>query len=211
MKRFILLQIFYSLIIVNISFAGFSKDINQGNKLFQKEKYDDAMEKYRSAEIKKPDSAVLYYNRGNVFYKQQFYDEAIKEYQKALGYTKDKYVKSKIYYNMGNTYYKMGNFEQAKEMYKQSLLLNPEDIDAKYNLQYILLNPNLKPQQKQTSQQQKEKNKKQDEQQNQQKKKFMSQQDVARLLEMNEQQQKQWQKEMLKKIKPKLPAVDKDW
>jgi tetratricopeptide (TPR) repeat protein len=204
-----------TLFFTNIAFCSFRNDINTGNKLFYKKNYEQSVEKYNSAELQKPDSAIVYYNRGNSFYKQQLYDQAVKEYQKALGLTKDKNLKSKILFNLGNTYLKLGDTKNAKESYKQGLLNNPNDEDIKYNLQYALvqLQQNQNQQQKSSSNKQnqsEDKNKQQKEEQ----KKYMSEQDLQRLLEMAKQQQNRNQKDLkdaLKPQKPQLPPVDKDW
>lgn len=206
-------NIFLILIIVliqNIYSVGFRRDINKGNRLFEKQKYDESLEKYNSAEIKKPNSPIVYYNRGNVFYKQQLYQEAIKEYQKSLGLTKDKNFKSKILYNMGNAFLKLGDTQKAKESYLQGLLLNPKDEDIKYNLQYALLNLQ-QPQTQQSNQKQQREQKDKEKQKEEQKQKYMSQQDVERLIESVNQQQKEKLKKALKPQIPKLPEVDKDW
>lgn len=200
------------LTICSTTFCSFRKNINEGNKLFYKQKYEQAQEKYNSAEIEKPNSAILYYNRGNNYYKQQIFDEAIKEYQKSLGLTKDKNLKSKILFNMGNAYLKLGDTQRAKESYLNALKLNPKDEDIKYNLQYALLNITQKQPFSDKQQQQKEQQSKDKQQQKQQQqKRYMSEQDVQRLIESVTQQQKDKLKETLKPQKPQLPPVDKDW
>jgi tetratricopeptide (TPR) repeat protein len=207
-----------TLFFTNFAFCSFRNDINTGNKLFYKKNYEQSVEKYNSAELQKPDSAIVYYNRGNSFYKQQLYDQAVKEYQKALGLTKDKNLKSKILFNLGNTYLKLGDTKNAKESYKQGLLNNSNDEDIKYNLQYALMQ--LQQNQKNQNQQQKSSSNKQNQsedknkQQKEEQKKYMSEQDLQRLLEMAKQQQNKNQKDLkdaLKPQKPQLPSVDKDW
>ncbi|MCX7910251.1 MAG: tetratricopeptide repeat protein [Endomicrobia bacterium] len=210
------IKILTLILILSINlYSSFRKDINTGNKLFNKQRYNEAIEKYNSAEIKKPNSPIVFYNRGNAFYKQQLYNEAIKEYQKSLNLTKDKNLKSKILYNLGNAFLKMGDTQKAKESYLQGLLLNPKDEDIKYNLQYALLNIN-QPQTNQTQTNQNQKNQQSDNKNQQQKnqtqqQKYMSNQDIERLIESVNQQQKERLKELLKPQKPKLPEVDKDW
>ncbi|MCX7716297.1 MAG: tetratricopeptide repeat protein [Endomicrobia bacterium] len=191
-------------------YCSFRKDINTGNKLFYKKRYDEAIKKYNEAEIKKPEKAVLYYNRGNAYYKQQLYEEAIKEYQKSLGLTKDKNLKSKILFNLGNAYLKIGDTQKAKQAYIQGLLNSPNDEDIKYNLQYALIELPKQRNSKSQQEQQKDKTEKQNSQKQQQKK-YMSEQDVQRLIEAVGQQQKDKIKEALKPIKPQLPPVEKDW
>jgi len=50
--------------------------VKQGNKLFQKENYNDALKKYTDAQIDKPESPELFYNIANVLYKQSKYAES---------------------------------------------------------------------------------------------------------------------------------------
>ncbi|MFN3550236.1 MAG: tetratricopeptide repeat protein [Endomicrobiia bacterium] len=195
-------------------FCSFRKDINQGNRFFYKQQYEQAQQQYDSAEIKKPNSPIVYYNRANNFYKQQLYDQAIKEYQKSLGITKDKNLKSKILYNMGNAYLKLGDTKKAKESYIQALLNNPYDEDTKYNLQYALLELQNKPQNNKNQQQKQNiqhQDKNQSDKQQNQPQKYMSEQDIQRLIESVKQQQKDKLKEALKPQRPKLPEVEKDW
>ncbi|MEN3013864.1 MAG: tetratricopeptide repeat protein [Endomicrobiia bacterium] len=198
-------------IFLNVNlYSNFRRDINTGNKFFEQKKYDEALEKYNSAELKKPNSPVIYYNRANTFYKQQLYNEAIQEYQKSLGLTKDKNLKSKIFYNLGNTFLKLGDTKKAKESYIQGLLLNPKDEEIKYNLQYALMNIH-QPQQEKSKKDDSKEDKQENQQNKQNQQKYMSQQDVQRLIETVTQQQKDKLKETLKPQKPQLPEVDKDW
>jgi Ca-activated chloride channel family protein len=44
----------------------------------------------------------------------------------------------KAAYNLGNTAFKKGDFESAAAHYKQAILKNPENSDAKYNLELAL-------------------------------------------------------------------------
>jgi tetratricopeptide (TPR) repeat protein len=183
-----------------------------------REKYDEAIKKYSEAELRDPNSAIVQFNTADALYRQGQYEEAKNRYQKALNLTKDKNFQSKILYNLGNVSYKQQDINQAKEYYKQSLILDPKNSAAKYNLQQLLFVPQQQKQNKdskgnkeqnnqpkQHNQNQEEKNSVQQEQ-----KKYMSKQDVERLLEMSKQQNKDKQN-ILKPQKPKLPEVDKDW
>ena len=56
----------------------------KGNKLYEKKKYSDAIEVYRKAQIKDPQSAPIRYNLGNSLYELNDFTEAEKEYMKWL-------------------------------------------------------------------------------------------------------------------------------
>ncbi len=142
---------------------------NEGNKLYKNGKIDEALSKWRDAQIENPDNDKLHYNIGNGLHEQKKYEDAFKEYEKSLGSnvgagfkpapTKDNEFKANTYYNMGNTHYRMGKFLEAIEDYKKCLEIDPNDEDAKYNIEFVRkkIKENLKEEeQKQQGPQQKE-------------------------------------------------------
>ena len=44
-------------------------------------------------------------------------------------------LRAQAYYNMGNSFYRQGQFAEAIAAYKEALKLNPDDQDAKHNLE----------------------------------------------------------------------------
>ncbi|MFQ5603045.1 MAG: tetratricopeptide repeat protein [bacterium] len=153
------------------------KKVKQGNELYQQEKYDEANNKYRDALLEDPTSPIIHFNIGDVLYKKKNYQEALKSFGKAL-VTDDILLQSKSYYNMGNAYYKIGRLDSSIFMYKKALELNPDDEDAKFNLEFVRAkikdeaqkqqqNPNQQ-QQQQQQQQQNESNQNENSEQQQQ-------------------------------------------
>lgn len=122
-------------------FSGFLNSpyslVEEGNHLAENKKYQSAVEKYRKAEISKPDEPIIRYNLGTSLYQLYQYRDAEKELDQALSQAKDPLVKSKILYNDGNAKYRLGDFDKAVEAYKKVLDLNPKDEDAKYNLEFL--------------------------------------------------------------------------
>jgi Ca-activated chloride channel homolog len=108
----------------------------EGNRLYKEGKIDEALSKWRDAQIEIPDSDKLYYNIGNGLYGQKKYEDAFREYEKSLD-SKDSELRSKAYYNIGNTHYRMDKLPEAIEDYKKCLDINPNDEDAKYNIEFI--------------------------------------------------------------------------
>jgi hypothetical protein len=79
---------------------------------------------------------------------------------------------SKAYYNIGNSFFKQDKLQESIEAYKKALDINPNDRDAKYNLELArakLKESSEKQQQQpqQNSQQQQQQQGQQEEQQNQ--------------------------------------------
>lgn len=156
-----------SVIFFNIAWSWpdpLSSKNRQANKLYKEGKIDEALSKWRNAQIENPDSDRLHYNIGNGLHEQKKYEDAFNEYEKSLD-SKDNELKSKAYYNIGNTHYRMGKLLEAIEDYKKCLDINPKDEDAKYNIEFI--KKKLKEQPKKEEQQQKEPQQKKEEQERQ--------------------------------------------
>ncbi len=114
----------------------FSSLNNKGNKFYLKGKYQKALELYKKAEIQNPNSPILSNNLGNVGYQQQAFNEAERYYQRALE-NKDKKQLADTYYNLGNNLFRQGRIEESVAAYQSCLERNPDDLDAKYNLEFI--------------------------------------------------------------------------
>ena len=112
------------------------KKNQEGKRLYNEGKPGEALSKWRDAQIESPDKEELHYNIGNALHQEKKYEDAYGEYEKSLD-TKDAELQSKTYYNMGNTHYRMGKLLEAIEDYKRALDINPEDEDAKYNIEFI--------------------------------------------------------------------------
>ncbi|MBU1888080.1 MAG: tetratricopeptide repeat protein [Candidatus Omnitrophica bacterium] len=113
-----------------------AKKNKEGVKLYKEGRMDDALSKWRDAQIDSPDKEELHYNIGSALYGQKKYEDASNEYEKSLG-TKDAGLHAKTYYNMGNSSYRMGKLPEAIEFYKKTLDMNSDDEDAKYNIEFV--------------------------------------------------------------------------
>jgi tetratricopeptide (TPR) repeat protein len=142
----------------------FKKEISKGNESYREGKYEEAAKHYRSAEIDRPGSPVAAYNLGTALVTGKNYDEALPK----LGEAASKLAgpeQSKALYNIGNGLFGAGKFEEAIGAYKKTLEVNPNDRDAKYNLELALkmLEEQKKNRQNQKqNQKQKNKNEKKD-------------------------------------------------
>ncbi len=159
------------------------KQVEEGNRLFTEQKYDEANNKYRDALIAQPESDIVHFNIGDVQYKKRNFEEAMTSYEKALS-SEDILLQAQSYYNIGNTLYKMGKLPESILSYKKALELNPADEDAKYNLEYV--RAKLKDNQQQNEQ---------DQQNNQQQQNEEQQQNEKGQVDENQQQQKEQQDE----------------
>lgn len=104
-------------------------------KAYESKDYEKAVNDLISAQVKEPESSDIYYNLGNTYYRMNQYDAAIKSYSGALEHSDEK-NKGRIHYNLGNSKFKKGDYKAAIEDYEKSLKYNPEDINAKENLEF---------------------------------------------------------------------------
>jgi len=147
-----------------------------GNQAFTEQAFLEALELYQSAQIESPELAEPYYNAANALYRQGSYPEALEQIQIALQYIDKESLAESSFYNMGNAFFNSQELETAVEAYKQALLLNPEDQDAKYNLELAL---QQQQEQEQQQQEQSESDKDQDSQQDQKEGTDQSEQDQS--------------------------------
>jgi len=111
--------------------------IEKGSSLYQSEKYDEALKSFVDAQIESPENSKLKYNVANAHFKMKNYEEAIKNYQDVAATAQDVQLEEKSLYNIGNCMYHQGKLEEAVEYYKKALDLDPNDQDAKYNLEFV--------------------------------------------------------------------------
>ena len=132
------------------------KLINQGNEAFAKEEYLVALHEYQSAQVESPELAEPYYNAANALYREGAYTEALEQMQLALQNLDNETLAENSIYNLGNTFYKTQELDQAIESYINALLLDPDDQDAKYNLELALQQQQQQEQQQEQEQQDQE-------------------------------------------------------
>lgn len=135
-------------------------NMKKGNLQYSQNKFDDAMKSYHDAELSKPQSQALRHNIGNVFYKQKNYEKAAEAYEKVIN-GGDRQIAGKGHYNLGNVYFRQDKLEEAINEYKQAVEIDPEDVEAKYNLEFarVKLKEKISKQQKEQQEQEKKEDK----------------------------------------------------
>jgi Ca-activated chloride channel homolog len=133
------------------------KLIRKGNREYEKNKFSDSEIYYRKAVDKNKQSPDALFNIGDALYKQNKFEEAGKQFIENTDQNYDKIKKSAGLYNLGNSLLKANKLQESIEAYKNSLKLQPNNREAKYNLSYA--QDLLKLQQEQQKQQQQDKDK----------------------------------------------------
>lgn len=189
--------------------------VKKGNDEYKKGNLKSATDSYRKALVKDKNNKAAQFNLGNALEKQSQAADAEKEYNELLNSNADNDLKSKASYNKGLSLIQQKKMQEAADAFKQSLKVNPEDNDARENLQKVL-NEIKKQQQQQNQQQQKKEQKKQQEDQKQQQqqqpqnKTKLSAQKAEQLLNQLRDKEKQLQNQ-LQKQKPNTQQQEKDW
>jgi len=147
------------LFISSASFAQNAKnEIIKGNEAYKKSDFEAAENSYRDALKIADTNTTATYNLGNALYKKNNTDEAVKAYDNTIDNSKDNSTKEKAYYNKGVVYQKAKKLPECINAYENALMLNPQDEDARQNLQRAL-KEQKKQQQKQNQKEKKQPNK----------------------------------------------------
>jgi Ca-activated chloride channel family protein len=120
--------------------------VEEGNALYRAGQYEAALGEYATAADVLPDAPEIALNQGNAWFRRFDYEQALEHYLKALD-TLDPHLASRVQYNLGVVKYQqalgaMQNFQDplaetrsAIEHFRDSLRLDPDLQDARYNLE----------------------------------------------------------------------------
>ncbi len=111
--------------------------ISKGNKQYDEENHDVALENYMKAQGLDSTHAVPHFNAGDAFYRMGKFPEGAQEFLRSAASPTDS-IAAMSYYNLGNSMFKANDYESAIEAYKRSLLMDPDDEDAKFNLELAM-------------------------------------------------------------------------
>jgi len=120
------------------------RQVRRGNNQYDRENYVEAEARYMGALSKNPASYEGNFNLGDAYYKQGRFEEAEQRFQQLgqVPYLPEQWAQT--FYNQGNAQvqqykstYNKQKLQQALEAYKQSLRINPDDQEAKFNLAYV--------------------------------------------------------------------------
>lgn len=183
--------------------------VEKGNQEYRRKQYDAASKSYEQALSKDQQNTTALFNRGNAQQQLKKFEEAARLYEAAAAATKDETVKAGAYYNQGLSFVRQNKLPEAIEAFKKSLRLNPNDSDARENLQKAL--KTVQQQQSQQDDQQQDKNKKKPKDQKQSKPSGarLSKEEAEKMLNNLGKEEKNLQKEVQKKNQSARQI--KDW
>jgi len=111
--------------------------VEQGNRLYDQQHFDQALDSYERAEQKLEREPRIHFNRGAALFKLGRPKEAREAFLRATG-TDNQELKKKTYYNIGNTFLSEGGLRDAISYYRRSLEIDPAYDQARFNLELAL-------------------------------------------------------------------------
>ena len=98
--------------------------------------FDEALEGFVDLQVERPDDPEVALNVGSAHYQMRNFSEADRTFSRAL-MAQDPSVREQALYNLGNSAFRQGRLQEAVELYKAALELDPDDEDAKFNLEFV--------------------------------------------------------------------------
>ncbi len=141
-------------------------DVDEGNALAAQNDAEGALKAYDRALARSPDAPELHFDRANALLKlgSESAPEAGREAAFALEHGNAS-LKPRAAFDLGLAHEAMGHPDDAVKAYQRTLALDPDDVDAKVNLELLLRSQEEKKQKQQVGQQQPDKPKQEGNQQ----------------------------------------------
>jgi Ca-activated chloride channel homolog len=136
-RRVLVVGLFVLLTNSPVSADPADSNIQEGLTQYQEGLFPEAEKNFSQARSSRPDDLRLNYNLGSSYYKQEKFQEALQDYTHAALENSDPQLKKNSLYNSGNALFKMGKLQEAEAAYKKVLALDPSDMDAKFNLEFV--------------------------------------------------------------------------
>ena len=109
------------------------KEVRSGNRDFRKGNFREAEIDYMKALVKDSLSFAANYNLASALYRQEEYGKARESLEKVSAAAPLSGHGSDLYFNLGDVAIAQKDWKSAVEAFMQSLLLNPDDLQAKEN------------------------------------------------------------------------------
>ena len=156
---------------------------NSGHDPYLSGDYPAALEAYRLAQERSFESGEPFYNSGNVLYRTGEYEDSVQDFDESLKHARGE-LRSSGFFNRGNALFQQQQYRQAVEAYKEVLRMNPDDQDAKHNLELAL--NHLPPPEEEQDQEQEEEEEEQEQDEQQEEEEEQDQQQEEQDLEQDE-------------------------
>lgn len=183
-----------------------NKVIETGNQYYRQQQYEKAEAEYRKVLETSPDNRIAKFNLANALIRQDKTDDAAALLAELNTTDTRADLRSKAFYNQGVMFSQQKKLEESIEAYKESLRLDPNDKEARENLQKALLELKKKNPPKKNDEK-----KKKEQQQKQQPKPRISPREAQQQLKLLEQKEKEVQQRLQKNSSKTGSSQPKDW
>ena len=112
--------------------------IKKGNDAYKKKDYETAVKNYDAAAKKNDADYTAQFNLGNALFKTDKKDDAVTAYEKAEKAMKSTAEKSSALYNKGVILQGNNKLDDCIKVYEDALKQNPDNADARHNLEIAL-------------------------------------------------------------------------
>jgi len=203
----ILLHITLVLFVFQIAFADSAQvSTGKGNRLYEQEKFDEAIKQYDKALITSPEALEPKFNKANSYFRLDDLDQAMNLYREVAAESKNMKLVTRAKYNLGNSFFQQGskqrdsNLQKAIEdmetaigQWRGVLDIEPENTKAAKNIEVARLTIKDILDQLKNQQQQQDPNQPQDPNQSQQQQQQQASKDDPNQPRQQEPQQQQQQ------------------
>jgi Ca-activated chloride channel family protein len=213
MSKHLYIAIACGVLTVSVSAQTENTTIRNGNKWYKKGQFDKALPEYEKAVTENPKNPVSYYNLGNARFRSDDYANSEKAYDDAVNKATTQNVKQQSLYNKGVALSKQKKLQESIDAFKQSLRLNPQDQDNRFNLEKALAEQKRQQQQQEQQkpkEQEKKKDKKQQQKQQPQQQK-LDKKKIEQYLKTLEQKEQEVQRKMQQNRSKAASQPEKDW
>lgn len=140
--------------------------VRKGNRAYEREDYARSIERYTRAAELAPESFEAQYNLANALFRTQAYDKAAEIFGAlAADSLRTLQDRADAFYGLGDAQLAQQQLKEALESFKNTLRINPDDEEARFN--YAYTKQLIKDQENQQNQQNQNQNKDQNKDQNQ--------------------------------------------
>jgi Ca-activated chloride channel family protein len=140
MNRIAIIWLIFFFSCFSLSAQELDQMIQAGNEFYKQGRYTEAVEKYNQALKKDPNNSTVKYNLALALHKTDKKAESVKLFNELSEPSyKNEDLRSKSFYNEGAVLSSQKKLEESIDAYKNALRLNPDDKEARENLQKTLL------------------------------------------------------------------------
>jgi len=108
------------------------------DELYKEGRYAEAEAIYARSDMDHPKDLRHRYNRGCADYQAEDYKGAMAAFSSVLRRAEDRETRFRAAYNLGNAAFQQGDAASAADYYRQALRIDPEQVDARHNLEIAL-------------------------------------------------------------------------